>query len=292
MTVGLVIALGLGELAVNTWGDLLPDPATFPTPEGQVKYNDLVVEGRDLEVVVLGSSSLEAAFDPAQVSTASAYNLAMPFTDLATMHLWLSEVVFAYTQPKVVLIGVLLWESSDQVSLGDALEKALADTGPPSFSRLLESRGSLALLDQRKARERLLTANHWTEDGHQTAYYEVEPTEEWPKLDAAVLSGPDRSSLLAVIDLVRSHDAEPVIVIEPLADSRIGDHEGTSEFLEEVNALASQADVQVWDLSSTMGEPDLYVDGLHVTREGATEFTRHIVDRLLLPMLAGSSESH
>lgn len=291
MTVGFLIALGVGELGMITFSDRLPEAARFPTPEGEVKFNDLVVEGRDVEVVALGSSSLEAALDPRQLSSSmSAYNLAMPFTDLATMRVWLSEVVFERMRPEMVLIGLRQWEGADPVSIEDSTRRALHDTGRKSGSHLLASRGSLASLDRWAARERLLAANHWTYDGHQTAYYEVDRTaEEWSVLGPAVLTAAESSSLQSLIAMIRANDAEPVLVIEPLAESRIGDIEGRNKYLRAVGDLARRSGVPLWGLPAMLQDPSLYVDGLHVTREGVAAYTSHIAERLLFATRSESS---
>lgn len=279
---GLVLALSMGELALSALNSHLPELATFPTPESQLKYHDLAVEGRDVDAVVLGSSSLEAAFDPGQVSSSiTAYNLAMPFTDLATMYLWLSEVVFEHARPNIVVIGLSLWEKANAISVSEATARALNGSNQNAYLNVLVRHGSLASLDQSIARERLLAASLWTPEGHQTAYYrEPSLVEEWPVLRSAVLTNEEIASLQSLIALIRANHAEPVMIVEPVATARIDDLDKANRYLDMLRDVAGRFGVGLWELPVAFGDSEFYVDGLHLTREGTSRFSLHLADRL------------
>jgi hypothetical protein len=154
---GVLVVLAGAELGLRAAPSLIPDSWYWPTPEAQLKYGHLMEEGRDPSVVLLGSSFLEAAFDPdLDDSDLEIYNLAMPFSSITTMQVWLDEVVSRSTDPRDRDRdpGVERGDSNRHLgALAEAIRRT-EDNGANEM-QLWNLRGALGMLDRSLARERL-----------------------------------------------------------------------------------------------------------------------------------------
>lgn len=281
ITMGTVLIVGLAEWSLRASPELVPDSWFWPTVETELKYRHLTMEGRDPDVVVMGSSFLEAAFDPRLIDPdVEVYNLAMPFSSFATMRVWLDEVVFESTNPQAILIGVPIWSGEGPESeISVALSKAIARTesADESVLRLWGLRGVLRNLDQSLARKRVTDAEFWTESGHQTAYREQEADRStWHRKAPAILGRAERLALIQLIDRAKSR-ADVFILIEPTATSASPPKAMVDRHVSEIKEIASDTGIDVWEAPMMLFSADEnYVDGIHFNGEGTTSFSQMV----------------
>lgn len=289
---GVLIALALGEVAVRLLGAGLPTVSSWPTIEAEIKYHDLVEESRNPEMVIVGSSFMEAAIDPKRLtSVAEGYNLAMPFTSVDTMDWWLQEVVFPRTEPTTLLIGVRVWRSVEEAEadLVPALAAASNRTsgGTDSWLRLWTARGALGGLDRSLARRSLTLAGLWTDFGHQTVHYHqaVAPS-QWNRLLPARWDPTSRERWRHLLVTATGHVSRVVIVIEPVAESIAPRSADIERFTRELADIVTGQDVMILEPEPEFWGDAMYADGIHFNRAGASRFTQFI-DRELRALAAG-----
>lgn len=283
---GMALALGVGEMSLRLAPDLVSDSWYWPIPEAEVKYRQLSEDGRNPDVVLLGSSFVEAAIDPGQmVSDFEVYNLAMPFTTTQTMEVWLDQVVFVMSDPEVVVIGVSVWEdpAARDSDISAGLSSAIARSAGEGESRfnLWELRGALGLMDRSLARDRLTSASLWTEFGHQTAYQTQNTIERpWPERSASAIGAIEESGLKRLIDLAHRESPHVVILVEPLASSIAPDPAATDALVAILREVARSSGALLWEAPGSFWSDDNFVDGIHFDEEATTLFSEYINDKL------------
>lgn len=289
---GVLVALALGEIAVRLVGAGLPPVSTWPTAEAEMKYHDLVVEGRDPELVIVGSSFMEAAIDPERLtSIAEGYNLAVPFTSVDTMDWWLREVVFPRTEPTTIVMGIRVWRAVEETETDLVSALTAASNGPShsidSWSRLWAARGALGGLDRSLARRSLTRLGLWTDFGHQIGHYErAVPVSQWEKLLPARWDATSRERWRHLLATATDQVSNVVIVIEPVADSIAPRAADVERFSRELAEIAADQDVMILQPEPEFWGDAMYADGIHFNRVGASKFTQ-FMDRELRAIAAG-----
>lgn len=127
----VVVVLVVLEVGVRAISAHLPAPDTDDSQELVLKSDQIDAlaagDGGALDVVVLGSSAMDAGVEPAAFVAASAtvdsaYNASLVGTPLATQARWAEDVVLAGLDPAAALVGV---------SPIEVLENDLADSIAP-----------------------------------------------------------------------------------------------------------------------------------------------------------------
>lgn len=281
----MVLLVGLSALLV---ADLvlagidpdLPPVSSFPTPESEVKFEQVTSAELHPEVVFLGSSFTEAAVDPDLLRPEiESYNLAMPFTDLETMEVWLREVVLP-ADPDLVVLTFPVW--GDMGSGTDGVSEALArsitaDQRRTGRSWLVEHAGSLSVMDRSLARQRLLAADLWTDSGHQTGYADkVGDSDTWAPRGREKLDAAEASRLLELIELAQAHGSEVVVIIEAVAPAIAPPEEHVLELIADIDALVAPLSVPVWSTPAGVLDDRMFVDGVHLNRDGTTVYSEFV----------------
>lgn len=286
---GVLIALALGEIAIRLVGAELPPVSTWPTAEAEMKYHDIVLEGRDPDLVIVGSSFMEAAIDPERLtSIAEGYNLAMPFTSVETMDWWLREVVFPRTEPTTIVIGVRTWRAVEETDahLVSAFTSASNEwsRSAESWSRLWAARGALGDLDRSLARRNLTSLGLWTDFGHQTGHYErAVPVSQWKKLLPARWDPTSRERWRQLLETATSQVPNVVIVIEPVAASIAPRAADIERFSRDLREIADDQHVMILEPKPEFWGDEMYADGFHFNRVGVLKFTQFMDHALSAP---------
>jgi hypothetical protein len=282
---GILAVLGGAELGLRAAPSLLPDSWYWPTAEAQLKYGHLIEEGRDPFVILLGSSFLEAAFDPdIDGSDLEIYNLAMPFSSTSTMQTWLDEVVLESTDPRLIVIGIPVWSEGPRIDISGALAEAIQRTeeNGDNEMQLWNLRGALGMLDRSLARERLTRTRFWTESGHQTGYRErVADRSQWRPAGRASMESTDRSELARLLAVAKRNASEVVILIEPLAESVAPPTPKVERYVDEVKEIAAEVGVEVWEVPTHFWDDVNFVDGVHFNAGATDAFSNYLGRRLV-----------
>lgn len=109
------------ELALRVAAPKLRDPLLWPDWEAQHKVeamDAIEAKGRRADVVFVGSSMVNAGFDPARATTLLgpgrfAFNAALNGADLRSTSLWTRNVVVPRLRPKLVVVGFNAGEAND-----------------------------------------------------------------------------------------------------------------------------------------------------------------------------------
>jgi hypothetical protein len=285
---GVLVVLAGAEIGLRATPRLIPDLWYWPTPESQLKYGHLMEEGRDPSVVLLGSSFLEAAFDPdLDDSDLEIYNLAMPFSSITTMQVWLDEVVSRSTDPLVIVIGIPVWSEGTRIGISGALVEAIRRTEDNGANemQLWNLRGSLGMLDRSLARERLTRTNFWTESGHQTGYRNrVDDRSQWRPRGQASMESTDRAELARLLTMAKRSADHVVILIEPLAESVAPPAPMVERYVGEVMEVAAENGVEVWEVPPEFWDDANFVDGVHFDAGATDTFSDYLGRRLVVTL--------
>ncbi len=298
---GFVAAIVIGELALSAMAPAMPSPSLWPTAEMELKSAQLRSLDVEPELVIIGSSTSQAAIDPELLSEATGlrwpYNAALPFSTPASNQVWLEEVVLENTSPSLVIVGVVPWATHDDSTLLRAVMHEAAssrNSWPEEMSTMIRSRGVLADWDRLSARDLLLASGLWTSLGHFTGYYDrrLSNPDEWsPPSRAPLLDPVDEKALKGMVDTAMSKGARTVLLVEP-ACCHDGEGEGNERYLGWLQSRAEAWDVELWDTYSEAWSADLFADSAHLNRRGTELYTKHVAQLITNQVMEVSSDSH
>lgn len=263
-------------------------------------------DAQPLHTVFAGSSQIGVGADVelyAELTGNNAVNMGLPNAGPHTVRRWLLEEVLPRTSPEVVVIGVSSFEFNINFE----------NRAGPGYDGQLASRRSIGAVVSRAAqRQSALFAHRHTLSNPAKALrqlravpktYQFEsPMIDWPH---PVLSPQDRDdqvdvfrnsvvrdfevdeALLAELDDLLSQlidgEVAPVIVYMPVTGRFIDAHSnGRSDFesvRDRVRGVAEKHDTPFLDLAEALPESAFY-DIIHLTTDGAEQFTTLLVQRL------------
>ncbi|MEX2624504.1 MAG: hypothetical protein WD651_12355 [Acidimicrobiia bacterium] len=145
MTLAAVALFLAAELTARAIEPFAPTTEGWPSAQMAAKVDqmtDLAAGSTDVDVVFLGSSSMDQALNPLTFNSegngVTAYNASINAMFMSSLELWAIEVVLPTLDPEVVVIGLTTRE--------------LNDGGPQQhFDQLAESRGLIEFTTERPA---------------------------------------------------------------------------------------------------------------------------------------------
>lgn len=272
--------LAAAEIGVRVAEPTLPDLRGWPTAESELKYHQMSEDRRGVDVVFVGTSSMEAAIDPERFEAASglaAYNAALPFSRPPSTALWVDEAVIPLLRPSTLVMGVLPETLTDERDiLVGPLKGALNPDQPSSFwqhSALLRRRRQLNALDETVARMGLLASGFWTDAGHQMGYYDDQINSVHTPNRELRLSRARLEEFVQIVRRAQAMDVQVIVLFEPVLC--LDELRGRCQSDEEIrNAVDSQmADLGVTVLRVPGMDPSLFAEPSHLNRAGTTLFT-------------------
>lgn len=132
----VVVGVLLGaELAARVIEPMVPSTQGWPSAQMASKVDqmmDLAAKSIDIDVVFLGSSSMDQALNPISFNTNDAglvaYNASFNGASLRSMELWAQEVVVPTLNPELVVLGLTTRELNDEGRTHGALFEQLASS--------------------------------------------------------------------------------------------------------------------------------------------------------------------
>ncbi len=292
--IGALLVIGAAEIAVRAIEHELPVLSDWPTVETEIKSAQLNELAKAPSLLMVGSSSLEAAVDPAQLvsmgAVPEAYNSAFPFFSPAATEVWLEDFVQPWGSIDLLLIGLPAWppptDPADDPLTG-GLSVLAEDDGS---SDLLENlalwrvRGVLADLEEAVQREKSVANQLWTDLGHQTFYYGrsgdslagVFPPYGAPEMDVV-----QEGALRRILDKARRTGATPVIVLEPGRFPDPVSEETVADYIGWLESFAADLEVELWDTYSVEWDESFYADEAHFNDRGTLAYTRYLGELLI-----------
>jgi hypothetical protein len=288
VVIGALLMVSLGNAAVGLIERDLPPASIWPTPETQIKHDQLSHLG-SIDVVFLGSSITEVAIDPTalreQAGTGLVYNAALPFSTPFSNELWLDDVILPRFTPSLVIIGLPAWSSgetpdSDPVLAGiqAALDYEHGHRLADRFA-LFRNSGVASEWDQRRAWETLAESGSINDLGQQTGYSDRTLADATPlELPSAgtEMSDQEAQGVARMVSRLESLGIAAIVMIEPghYPGSSIGVDEDS--YVASVKSHSTEWGVQIWD-TYHMGWPDsMFADRAHFNRLGTAAFTERL----------------
>ena len=297
---GLLVVVVLAEFGLRAIEEDLPVLSDWPTIETEIKSAQLAEMGEIPSLLIVGSSSSEAAVDPAQLvamgAAAEAYNSAFPFFSPAATEVWLNEHIDPWGDVELLLVGLPAWppptDPADDPLTG-GLASLSADDGsghPLDHLALWRVRGVLADIEEAVQRDKSQSNQLWTELGHQTFYYGrtgetlagVFPPYGTPAMDRT-----HSDALRRIVEEAQRSGATPVIILEP---GRFPDpvaEQTVAEYIEWLQTFAAELGVELWDTYSLDWDDGFYADEAHFNEAGTAAYTRYLGE-LIMDFTAGS----
>jgi hypothetical protein len=153
------------ELGARVIEPMLPPLRGWPSAQMASKVDqmeDLSVRSVDVDVVFLGSSSMDQAVNPIVFNTTGerlvSYNASFSGASLRSLDLWAREVVLPALDPELVVIGLTTRELNDGGRRNDALFEQLVTSSGLRRHRSAEVVDPLALAEDLSALLRIRTA--------------------------------------------------------------------------------------------------------------------------------------
>ncbi len=300
VAVALLVTLVSAEVGVRMLGGRLPDPSPWPSLESEVKATLVGTVSAQIDVVLVGDSTMESGVDPARLRSRvgiEAFNAAIPFSTPLAMEAWLEEVVLARLQPRVVVIG-LGFDPAQTAADDDPLRRALdadEDGGVwemlGRYSELVRRRRQLRDWPETLRTVRALESNTWTAEGFQTGYLRgtirsVNEVEDPARQASATMSADNVAALSRLGRHLTEEGIAVVVVMEPVRCPNEACRVAvvTSPYHRQVSAVARRLGVGFLDTNTRRWGPELFVDDLHLTAEGVQRFTDEVGRIVTSPM--------
>ncbi|CAN5671496.1 hypothetical protein BH20ACT2_BH20ACT2_23350 [soil metagenome] len=317
LAVSLLVLLGL-ELVVRAVDHRLPPPLVWHTAEAQrkVEQMDALAAAGGADVIFVGSSTVNFAADPAVFtaeagSATTAYNAALNSGIPRLTATWMLDVVLPRLTPEVVVIGLTSFDLSDlpvdRAAFYDAFlaspagARATGDDSPlDRADQWLRDRSALwankaSLRDPETVLD-LLRGVEVPEDPElaalqpsgRTTYlqdrrFDERPVGVGPNLEGWEVGTRDVAALRRLIGGVRDAGARAVLVRMPITDEYVARHpDGATDYAEYTAAtedIAAEEGAEVVDFDE-LSDHDLFVDLIHVNRQGSRLFSAELVDKL------------
>lgn len=289
---GAITVIAAADAGIRVASGHLPELSRWPTVETELKATQLA--GLSPEVLVIGSSMTEAAFDPdlfIELGAAeSAYNASFPFYSPAAVEIWLTELAHPWRDLEFLILGVPHWPPPDSLD-DDPLAVELAElasggttANPLDELPLLRFRKLLGNLDEAAERRRTLEAGFWTELGHQTFYYDRSGDSLVGKFHTyrrTELPLRHRRALARMIETARAAGVQPILMIEPGRHPDNVPAEVDATYLRELESLAAEMGVPLWDTYSLHWDASNFADEVHFNRNGTERFTELLAEMLI-----------
>lgn len=290
---GVILVVGLFEVAVRAGAPYLPDPAPWPSPESRLKAAQMDSSGC-ARLVFLGTSVTESAVNPQQLEVSS-YNAALPFSTIRSVRYWAEHFVLPDLCPETVVIGVPTWSAEFASGLGpDGLLRGLQNvvefrqpddwaSGVLNRSELVRRRQQLkSLVEQWSPASRPERTGLIGPQGNQLGYADRR-IDTFPRVASDLESKPfDEDAVTELVETIRSAGPDVIFMVEPARCDPLGvcpDDAARDAMLQHYEAMAMQFDIPVIDVWRDF-DPALYADPSHLNDRGARQFTELLSSEL------------